>query len=111
MDVGVSVSPATGALAALKQRLSGQRAIQPAHPPLEDVALSVRRLRRMLNSLPKGASYVRTTGIANAYDRMLTVACEQLDVQTRLLSIEHGRLRELERIRVEYLLGECGLNF
>jgi len=52
---------------------------------------------------------VRSVGVANAYDQMLAVACEQLEVENQLLSMTHGRLRDLERLRVEYELGECGL--
>ena len=107
--MGARRSPATGPFAALIQRLSGQHAPEPTHPPIEEVAASLRRLRAMLNSLPKGTSWVRSVGVANAYDQMLTVACEQLDVDNKLLSMTHGRLRDLERLRVEYELGECGL--
>jgi hypothetical protein len=107
--VGAHKSPATGPFAALRQRLSGRHAPEPTHPPIEEVAASLRRLRAMLNSLPKGTSWVRSVGVANAYDQMLAVACEQLEVDNRLLSMTHGRLRDLERLRVEYELGECGL--
>lgn len=82
---------------------------QASHPPIEEVAGAVRRLRRMLNSLPKGTSYVRSVGVANAYDQMLGVACEQLDVPNELVNSKHGKARDLERLRVEYELGERGL--
>jgi hypothetical protein len=107
--VGVPKPPATGPLAAIFNRLSPQRAQQPSHPPIEEVAGSLRRLRRMLHSLPKGTSYVRSVGVANAYDQMLSVACEQLDVPNKLLTLRHGKQRDLERLRVEFELGECGL--
>ncbi len=82
---------------------------EPIHPPIQRVAADVRRLHRLLNALPKGTSYVRGIGVATAYDQMLSVACEQLEVATRLLSLPQGRSRQLERIRVEFELGERGL--
>lgn len=78
-------------------------------PPIQDVAAAARRLRALLESLPRGTSYVRATGVARAYDEILATACQQLEVPTRLLELPDGRPRILERIRVEFLLGESGL--
>lgn len=77
--------------------------------PIQEVAASVRRLRRLLESLPPGTSYVRATGVAHAYDQLLVTACNQLEVPTRLLELPDGKPRILERIRVEFMLGESGL--
>ena len=77
--------------------------------PIQEVAASVRRLRRLLESLPPGTSYVRATGVAHAYDQLLVTACAQLEVPTRLLELPDGKPRILERIRVEFMLGESGL--
>ncbi len=78
-------------------------------PPIEQVAADLRRLRAQLDHLPCGASYVRSTGLRRAYDEVLTIACEELDVPTRLADLPDGVARDLERMRVEYLLGESGL--
>lgn len=81
----------------------------PRHPPIERVASDIRRLRAALASLPPGTSYVRSIGLYRAYDDTLAVACDELEIPTRLAELPEGRQRELERLRVEYLLGECGL--
>lgn len=86
-------------------------ALRPEHPPIERVAADLRRLRRTAETLPVGASFVRTIGVLHAYDYVLTVACEQLEVPTRLMQLPDGKPRILERLRLEFLLGECGLRF
>lgn len=78
-------------------------------PPIEEVAATARRLHRLLDTLPRGTSYVRATGVARAYDQILATACQQLEVPTPLLELPDGKPRILERIRVEFLLGESGL--
>ena len=85
------------------------RGPQPTLPPIQEVAASARRLHRQMESLPRGTSYVRATGVAHAYDEVLVTACEQLEVMTTLTQLPDGKPRILERIRVEFLLGECGL--
>jgi hypothetical protein len=77
-------------------------------PPFERVAADLRRIREMIASLPPGTSYVRVAGLHRAYDELLTIACSQLGVQTRLAELPDTG-RELERIRVEHQLGESGL--
>jgi hypothetical protein len=52
---------------------------------------------------------VRATGVAHAYDEILAIACQQLEVPTRLLELPDGKPRILERIRLEFVLGESGL--
>lgn len=78
-------------------------------PPIQEVAAAARRLRRLLEGLPTGTSYVRATGVAHAYDEVLATACLQLEVPTRLLELPDGKPRILERIRLEFVLGESGL--
>jgi hypothetical protein len=83
--------------------------VKPTTPPIQEVAASARRLHRLLESLPRGTSYVRATGVARAYDEILAIACQQLEVPTRLLELPDGKPRILERIRLEFVLGESGL--
>jgi hypothetical protein len=84
---------------------------QPKRPPIQQVASDLRRLRRQLERLPKGASYVRVAGVQRAYDEVLAIACAELDVATTLAEIPAGQQRDLERLRIEFALGECGLFF
>lgn len=90
-------------------RPQARRGPTPTMPPIEEVAASARRLHRLLETLPRGTSYVRATGVARAYDQILATACQQLEVPTRLLELPDGKARILERIRIEFLLGESGL--
>jgi predicted NAD/FAD-binding protein len=78
-------------------------------PPIQQVAADLRRLRRQLERLPKGASYVRVAGVQRAYDEVLVIACAELEVDTTLSETPAGQQRDLERLRVEFMLGECGL--
>lgn len=80
-------------------------------PPFERVAADLRRVRRMKNALPQGTSWVRVAGVERAYDDLLCIACAQLHVQTTIRSLPLGDPRDLERARVEYVLGENGLLF
>lgn len=100
----------TRALSIRAWRGSARGGPQPDHPPIQRVAADLRRLHRQLESLPPGASYVRSIGVAHAYDQMLSVACAQLEVPTRILELPDGKPRMLERIRLEFLLGESGLH-
>ena len=77
-------------------------------PPFERVAADLRRIREMIASLPPGTSYVRVSGLHRAYDELLTIACSQLGIQTRLPELPDTG-REFERIRVEHQLCELGL--
>ena len=91
--------------------LRSARPADPVVPPIQRVAADLRRLHRQLEELPRGASYVRTIGMTHAYDQVLALACQQLEVATRLLDLPDGKPRILERLRLEFLLGECGLSF
>ena len=97
-------------VAALSQLLRRNTvAVCPSVPPIQEIAARARRLKFTLETLPVGTSYVRSTGVAQAYDQTLAVACQQLEVPNRLLDVPPGKLRILERIRVEFFLGEAGL--
>jgi hypothetical protein len=97
----------------LAERLGARPAVKrdpmPVTPPIQEVAASARRLHQLMETLPRGTSYVRATGVAHAYDEVLATACQQLEVSTRLLELPDGKPRILERIRVEFMLGESGL--
>ncbi len=109
--MGRSAATKSGTLAlAVRSWRAGLTEPRPTTPPIERVAADARRLRRQLEALPKGTSFVRSIGVAHAYDQVLVLACQQLEIATALLSLPDGRPRILERIRVEFLLGECGLN-
>lgn len=106
-------APGSRLLSSLAGRVPGARATPappvPIGPPIEKVAADVRRLHRELECLPSGTSFVRASGVARAYDYVLSLACQQLEVPTRLMELPEGRPRILERLRLEFLLGECGL--
>ena len=95
-----------------RSRANGARGgpdVAPTGPPFEQVAADLRRLHTQLETLPAGTSWVRATGIGRAYDQLLATACQQLDVCTRILELPDGKPRVLERLRLEFLLSECGL--
>jgi hypothetical protein len=48
-------------------------------------------------------------GVQRAYDEVLVIACAELGVDTTLSETPAGQQRDLERLRVEFMLGECGL--
>jgi hypothetical protein len=103
--------PSKGPFNEMTTRAFARRAepSRPTCPPIQQVASDLRRLNRQLNELPAGASWVRTIGISRAYDQVLALACQQLEVATRLLDLPDGKPRILERIRLEFMLGERGL--
>ncbi|MEP6598501.1 MAG: hypothetical protein ABJB98_03765 [Actinomycetota bacterium] len=78
-------------------------------PPFERVAADLRRVRRLMNALPQGTSWVRVEGLNRAYDDLLRIACTQLDLQTTIRTVPEGDPRHLERARIELLLTESGL--
>jgi hypothetical protein len=105
--------PGSRLLSSLASRVPGARAapraLTPDRPPIEKIASDARRLHKLLETLPPGTSFVRASGVGRAYDYVLAIACEQLEVSTRILELPEGKPRILERLRVEFLLGECGL--
>ena len=81
------------------------------HPPFGEVASDVRRLGRLMQALPSDASFVRAQALWQAYDRMLGIAAEQLEVPNALHSLPFGPERTAERARVESGLERAGLLF
>jgi hypothetical protein len=85
---------------------------EPAGPPIEDIAASLRRLQRWLDSyadprpIPGKATKVIAT--TNAYDRVLVEACRALEVPQGLDGTD-GLDREAERLRMQSALINAGL--
>lgn len=82
---------------------------EPQGPPIERVAADLRRVHRLLAGYPSGTPAARRLGTRQAYDELLTQACRQVGVPHRLAELPEGMDREIERLRVEESLRECGL--
>ena len=82
---------------------------RPDHPPIEHVAQHARRLRAELLSLAPGTPMARRRGLSQAYDDLLVVACQALDVPDTLTGMDPGTDRDAERLRVEHELEVAGL--
>jgi hypothetical protein len=80
-------------------------------PPIEDLAASLRRCQRWLDTYadPRPIPGKATKWIAatDAYDRVLIAACHALDVPEDLAGTE-GLDREAERLRMQAALGDAG---
>ena len=77
--------------------------------PIELVARDACRLGRQFAYLPAGVSFARFEGCRRAYDRVLTEACEALDVDHLLGVLPPGPDLDRERSRVELALEWAGL--
>src|SRR3954464_13840871 len=82
---------------------------QPEGPPIERVAADLRRVHRLLAGYPSGTPAARRLGTRQADDELPTQACRQVGVPHRLAELPEGMDREIERLRVEESLRECGL--
>ncbi len=82
---------------------------RPAHPPIEKVARDARRLRAEWLALADGTPMARRRGLTQAYDDLLALACEALNVPDTLTGLEPGTDRDAERLRVEHELETAGL--
>ena len=98
---------------ALADRL--RRRVSPVEPPapttraIEDVARSLRRLRREVLAPAPGAPMARRAAALAAYDDLLLEAARALGVADTLSALPPGTDREAERLRVEHLLRAAGL--
>lgn len=91
-----------------QQYRARKRAPQPAYPPIEQLSKNLRRVHRYLVELPENAPMARRRAAEEAYDSLLTSACEALEVEQQLAKtsqLDH----DLERLRVEEALREAGL--
>lgn len=81
----------------------------PVHPPIQTLAADLRRLHRTLAEFPSGTPMARRAGTRQAYDAVLTEACDAVDVEQRLTDFPEGIEREMERLRLEESLRCAGL--
>lgn len=86
-----------------------RRPQQPPHPPIERLSADLRRVHRYLIDLPPDAPAVRRRSAEEAYDALLTSACESLEVRHELRDVSSRMDREIERLRVEEALRHAGL--
>jgi hypothetical protein len=83
---------------------------EPEGPPLEVLAVKVRRLHSQLETTPRGSSMPKERGTLAAYDDALVATARALGVQTCLAELPAvGFDRYAERLRLEDALGEAGL--
>jgi len=83
----------------------------PAGPPIETLAVDLRRLRTATQTPAPGASRVRRVATLAAYDDALAQACLALDLPDTLSALRPGPDREADRLRVEAQLEAAGLRF
>lgn len=93
---------------------AGWRARHPAQPkpigrPFEVVAWHAQRLGYDFHTLPSGTSFSRYEGRRQAYDAVLTEACQALGVDHLIGILTPGPDLDRERSRVELVLGMHGL--
>lgn len=77
-------------------------------PPIEQLAVDLRRLHRQRRAGPTRESQRWLAGVQRAYDLRLCLACEYLGVPEHLERLE-GLDRDIERVRVEHQLEAAGL--
>jgi hypothetical protein len=79
--------------------------LDPAGPPLEQIAAEIHRLSYARRTCASGSA--RFVAATKAYDRRLVHACRALEIEQHLGAVE-GIDLDLERLRVEGLLLEAG---
>jgi hypothetical protein len=83
------------------------RRIKAEGPPIEQLAIQLRRLSAVLTA-PGPVSSVRRFGVEQAYDETLAKACAALGIEQRLGAVAPED-REFERLRVEAMVQEAGV--
>ncbi len=76
--------------------------------PIEQLAADLRRLRGLVRT-DSNRSAAHQVGNRLAYDRLLTQACEMLEIEHELARESVGIERDIERVRVEAELERAGL--
>ena len=83
----------------------------PVGPPIERLALDLRRLRaELLLATTPGTPVARRIGATRAYDDALAEACRALAVPYTLTGLPSGIERDAERLHVEHQLRAAGLH-
>jgi hypothetical protein len=80
-----------------------------ANPPIERIARDARRLRAEVLAFAPGTPMARRLGVSRAYDHLLVVACQALDVPDTLTALAPGIDRDAERLHVEHELEAAGM--
>ena len=81
----------------------------PSATAIEDLAASLRRVRREVLTPAPGTPMARRRGTVAAYDDLLAQAARALGVPDLLTDLREGTDRDAERLRLEHLLREAGL--
>ncbi|RYP84786.1 hypothetical protein EKO23_14835 [Nocardioides guangzhouensis] len=78
--------------------------------PLQAIARDLRRVHRLVQAPGPGESALRRTARLAAYDDLLLQACRALDVPDLLTGVTEGTERDAERLHLQFLLAEAGLD-
>jgi hypothetical protein len=81
----------------------------PSASTIEDLAASLRRVRRDVLATAPGTPMARRRGTTAAYEDLLLQAAHALGVEDTLSTLPEGTDREAERLRLEHLLRQAGL--
>lgn len=81
----------------------------PSAPAIEELAASLRRVRREVRAPAPGTPMARRRGTVAAYDDLLAQAARALGVPDLLTELPEGTDRDAERLRLEHLLRDAGL--
>ncbi len=89
-------------------RLERRQRVRAGPPPrtLETIAHDVVRLGERYHA--DGVRFAKYEGLRQAYDRVLAEACDALDLPHLFSVLPPGDERDVERCRVEHLLGARG---
>jgi hypothetical protein len=91
----------------LVRRVRWAERVRPERPPIEELAIQLRRLSAVLTA-PGPVSSVRRFGVERAYDETLAKACASLGIEQDLGAVDPED-REFERLRVEAMVQEAGV--
>lgn len=82
---------------------------RPDGPPLDRIAGDLRRLQPLVRHPGPGQPMARRRAVQAAYDDALVDACRAVGLPDTLSGLPIGTEREAERLRVEYLLEQAGI--
>lgn len=107
----VHLTALRGLLGAVGRRVPRPaRAPEPAGPPIQELAATLRRLQPLAHDPQPGVRMAKYRGIVAAYDGRLVDAARVLEVPTSLAELPEGGFdREAERLRLEHSLTRAGL--